>query len=228
MAEIPIERKENRGWLPWILGLLVLLLLAYCFTRSRGARPADTTAGRPDATATTVAGGTGTAMAGGTTAGAASDTAAGTGGAAGAAANGGRAGAAVDAFAQFVAARDTSRETETQHQYTAEGTRRLAAALDAIAGGNPNIAAYADSMRRSIDRLQQTSRQDMHADDAKAAFSAAVSAMTAIDRTRGGARDVAPMRAIYNQLDSKRLLMPQLPTVDRFFRAANDALQAMH
>jgi hypothetical protein len=35
------------------------------------------------------------------------------------------------------------------------------------------------------------------------------------------------MRAIYTQLDSKRPLVPQLPTVYRFFDAARDALQAM-
>jgi hypothetical protein len=61
----------------------------------------------------------------------------------------------------------------------------------------------------------------------KAAFSAAVSAMAQIDRARGRTRDVAPMRAIYDELDSKRPLLPQLGTVDRFFRAAGDALQAM-
>ncbi len=41
MAEIPIERKESRNWLPLILGLLALLaVLAYCFTRNRGAETA--------------------------------------------------------------------------------------------------------------------------------------------------------------------------------------------
>jgi hypothetical protein len=128
---------------------------------------------------------------------------------------------------QFVQARDTSNETEGQHQYTAEGTRRLATALDAIAGGSPNISVYADSMRRSIDRLQQSSDNDVHADDAKAAFSAAVSAMEQIDRARGRTRDVAPLRATYNDLSGRRPLLPQLPTVDRFFKAAADALQQM-
>jgi hypothetical protein len=133
----------------------------------------------------------------------------------------------IDQYAQFVQARDTAQETEANHVYTAEGTSRLAAALEGIAGGNPNIAVYADSMRRSIQRLRTSGPNDTHADDVKAAFSAAVSAMEQIDRARGRTRDVAPMRAIYNQLSAERPLLPQLATVDRFFRAAGEALQAM-
>lgn len=220
MAEIPIERKEGRNWLPLILGLLALVVvLGYCFTRNRTpdtvARPGDSTA---VATAPV----------------AATDTAAGmTGAAAGAAATGAAAGAtgnangAIDQFVQFVQQRDTSNETEARHQYTAEGTRRLAAALEGIAGTSPNIAVYADSMRSAIDRLQRSSANDVHADDAKAAFSAAVSAMAQIDQARGRTRDVAPMRAIYGELSGQRPLMPQLGTVDRFFKAAADALTAM-
>jgi hypothetical protein len=72
-------------------------------------------------------------------------------------------------FITYVTTRDTVQETEGNHQYTAGGVRRLAAALEEIAGGNPNIAVYADSMRSSVDRLQQSAETDMHADDAKAA-----------------------------------------------------------
>jgi len=220
MAEIPIERKsKGPGWLPWLLGLLLLLLLGYCFARRRNAAPAvadsSATSGTPAAADSTATSGT-PAVAGAATA-TDSANAASAGGAAG----------AIDQFTQFVAQRDTSKETEGQHQYTAEGVRRLAAALEGIAGGSPSIQVWADSMRRSVDRLQQSAATDVHADDAKAAFSAAVSAMAAIDKARGRTRDVAPMRAIYGQLDGKKPLLPQLPTVYRFFDAARDALQAM-
>lgn len=219
MAEIPIERKEGRNWLPLILGLLaLLLLLGFCFMR-RG----------NDGVATAPADSAAVAAAPGATDSAAANTAAApvAGAAAGAAAAGGNANGAIEQFAQFVQQRDTTQETEGQHAYTAEGTRRLAAALDAVAGGNPNISVYADSMRSSIDRLQRSSDKDVHADDAKAAFSAATSAMEQIDRARGRTRDVAPMRAIYNQLSSQRPLLPQLGTVHRFFEAARDALNGM-
>jgi hypothetical protein len=219
MAEIPIERKEGRNWLPLILGLLaLLLLLGFCFMR-RG----------NDGVATAPADSAAVAAAPGATDSAAGNTAAApvAGAAAGAAAGGGNASTAIEQFAQFVQQRDTTQETEGQHAYTAEGTRRLAAALDAVAGGNPNISVYADSMRSSIDRLQRSSDKDVHADDAKAAFSAATSAMEQIDRARGRTRDVAPMRAIYNQLSSQRPLLPQLGTVHRFFEAARDALNGM-
>ncbi len=202
MAEIPIQEKKRNNLLPMILGAIVLLLLlGWCFTRDRGA------AGPVDSTAT--------AMAPGDSVGA--------GMAAGAAAGG----TAMNDFVSYVSARDTAQETEGNHQYTAGGVRRLAAALEGVAGGNPNIAVYADSMRSSVDRLQRSAASDVHADDAKAAFSAAVSAMEQIDRARGRTRDVAPMRAIYNELKSQRPLVPQLPTVQRFFESARDALQAM-
>ena len=103
-------------------------------------------------------------------------------------------------------------------------------ALDQVAGqgGSSAIAVYADSMRHSVDRLQQSSPKDVHAEDAKAAFSAAVSAMTTIDKSQGRTYDVAPMRAIYNRLDPAKPLMPQLGTVEQFFTAAGTALQAMN
>jgi hypothetical protein len=48
MAEIPIERKERRNWLPLVLGLLALLaVLGYCFTRNRDTAT-PTTAGVAD------------------------------------------------------------------------------------------------------------------------------------------------------------------------------------
>ena len=209
MAEIPIERKESRNWLPLILGLLaLLLLLAFCFLRPRG----DTTAARPADSAAVAA----------APAPAAADSVAGA-----PASPAGDANAAIDQFVQFVQTRDTTNETEGQHRYTAEGTRRLAAALEGIAGQSPAVKVYADSMRHSIERLQQSSPNDVHADDAKAAFSAAVSAMAEIDKARGRTNDVAPLRATYQDLSGKRPLMPQLPTVDRFFKAAAENLQKM-
>lgn len=227
MAEIPIERKQSRSWVPLaLLGLLLLLILGYCFLRPRDVTPVG--AGADSARTATVGADTarGAMGAAGATTGAAA-------GAMGAAATGGAgsgAGSAVDQFIQFAQARDTTKETEGQHAYTAEGIRRIAAALDQVAGqsGSSAIQVYADSMRRSVDRLQQSSPKDVHAEDAKAAFSAAVSAMTTIDKAQGRTYDVAPMRAIYNQLSPSKPLMPQLSTVQRFFTAAGQALQAMN
>jgi hypothetical protein len=209
MAEIPIERKKGTNWLPILGALLALLLLGFCYLRrDRGAAPAT---GMVDTTAAVGA----------------------TTGAAGAA---GATGGAVEQFVQFVAARDTSAETEANHQYTATGVRLLASALDELAAGGSggtggasavDIRAYADSMRRSVDRLQQSSANDRHADDARAAFNAAVSAMTSIDKARGRTADAAPMRAIARELSPQRPLVPQLGVVHRFFEAARTNLQQM-
>ncbi len=227
MAEIPIERKQGRNWLPLILGLLALLaVLGFCFTRNRGAETATGAAAGAVAPADSTTATPANAVAGPVPADSAAAT--NTGGApAVAGATAGGANGLIDQFTQYVQARDTTQETEGNHVYTAEGTSRLAAALDGVAGGNPNISAYADSMRRSIQRLRTSGAQDVHADDAKAAFSAAVSAMEQINRARGRNTDVASMRAIYNELSGRRPLLPQLGTVDRFFKAASQALQQM-
>lgn len=221
MAEIPIQRKESRNWLPLLLlGLLLLAILGYCFLRPRDTTPV---AAGADSTRTAT-------MSADTTAGAAGAMATGAAGAAGAGMAAGANGDAVNQFVQFAQQRDTTQETEGQHAYTAEGVRRLAAALDQVAGqgGSSAISVYADSMRSSIDRLQRSSPKDVHADDAKAAFSAAVSAMATIDKAQGRTRDVAPMRAIYSQLNASQPLLPQRPVVDRFFQSASTALQAMN
>ena len=213
MAELPIERKEGRNWIPLVLlGLLLLAILGYCATRGEDdvIVPADTAAG---------VGAVGDTALGGAAAGVAGSVAGG----------GAAAGGAVAQFAEFVAARDTSAETEANHQYTATGTRLLAAALDELAGAENRdaIQVYADSMRGSIDRLQRSGAEDRHADDARAAFNAAVSAMESIDRARGRTNDVAPMRAIARELSPEQPLVPQLGVVHRFFEAARDALQRM-
>lgn len=279
MAEIPIERKERRNWLPLILlALLLLAILGYCFLRPRPAGPvvgadttrtsmvgADTARGAMNATAgaatgavagaamdtgmaatpgavpagspmdTAIAGRPATAMRGGATGGAPMDTgvrvgpAAMAGGAMAGAAGG--ASAAVTRFVQFVQRNDTSMENERTHAYTTEGVRLLATALDQVAGSRnrATIQVYTDSMRHAMTRLQRSGpTSDTHANDAKAAFSAAVSAMAAIDRAQGRTSDVAPMRAIYNELSPSRVLMPQLPIVQRYFIAAGQALQAMN
>ena len=212
MAEIPIQRKERSNLLPLILlALLALGLLAFCFTRRN--TPATAAAGADTTRAATATADTARPAA-----------------AAGAAAAAGTDSAPVAQFSRFVAARDTSQETEGQHAYTATGIRLLAGGLDQVAGqsGQGAIKVYADSMRRSVDRLQQKGPNDVHAEDAKAAFSAAVSAMAAIDKAQGRTADVAPMRAIYNRLKPSQPLMPQLATVNEFFQSADQALKAMN
>lgn len=219
MAEIPIERKERSNLLPLLLlGLLLLGILGYCFLRPK---PAAVVTGADSTRAVTATADTGRSGTAGAAVGAA------TGAAAGAMAGGDS--SAVSQFAQFVQQRDTTQETEEQHAYTSRGVRLLAGALDQVAGqsGQGAIKVYADSMRSSIDRLQRRGPKDAHAGDAKAAFSAAVSAMTVIDKAQGKTYDVAPMRAIYNRLKPGQPLLPQLATVNEFFQAADGALKQM-
>ena len=97
---------------------------------------------------------------------------------------------------------------------------------DSDSAATPNNTPCSSSCAGSSGRNGSTA-EATSTDSALPTFSAAVTAMEQIDRARGRTRDVAPMRAIYNELSAERPLMPQLGVVDRFFRAAGEALQTM-
>lgn len=203
MAEIPIERKPARNWLPLILAaLVVILVLGYCATRNRN-QTAVATAG--DTTSRAARTDTLNRMAATATA-----------------------DSALEQFKQFIQQPPAAAANpgETPHQYAGEGIRLLSAAIEAV-GSGVNVAVYADSMRSSVARMQASSVNDLHSDDVKAAFSAAVSAMDEINRSRGKTVDMAALRSSYSELNATQLLLPQRPVLDRFFKAAADALQAL-
>jgi hypothetical protein len=77
---------------------------------------------------------------------------------------------ALSEYASFIGTTDASRDESRQHQYTAEGIRRLAAAIEGSSAG----ARAGDQivvMRAMADSLQQSpTGSDRHADMARAAF----------------------------------------------------------
>jgi hypothetical protein len=145
MAEIPIERKGGRNWLPLILlGLLALALRATA-SRATAAHPPwrHDRRGRDRG-----------------------DTALGAAGAAGGA--GGRRRRAVPARRAAPSTSSSVRRRARHvgrdrgnHQYTATA-RAARAALGELAGREQRqpIQVYADSMRSSVDRLQQRGEND--------------------------------------------------------------------
>ncbi|MBC8086886.1 MAG: hypothetical protein H7Z40_06445 [Phycisphaerae bacterium] len=206
MMNIPATSRNTRSWLPLILGAIALITQLGCGARESA--NADSTV--PESAGARVAGSDSLAV------------------------NANARPAAVIEFVNFIAARDTVQEAEGNHQYSATGMRLLASALESMAGtaartGDSttavNVTVYVDSMRNSVGRLQQTTTQDQHAQDVKAGLSAAVSALEQMDRAGNRTRDMASLRAIYNELNSTQPLRPQLSVVQRFFEAARDALQ---
>jgi hypothetical protein len=190
MAEIKLERKGTPIW-PWILGLLLLAALLWYFL----GRDSDaTTTGD-----TTAVGATGAAVAPAT------------------GIDGNPAGE--EGFIAYVDRNDTSGETEANHQYTADGIRRLAAMLQ-TSGGGANDGPWI-TMSTIADSLQLTGPgDDRHADMAKRAFQLAVGAM-------GSGAGVAQARTAAEAIDTARPLGEQTAQVRIFFERARDVMRSM-
>jgi hypothetical protein len=127
-------------------------------------------------------------------------------------------------FRRFIATARPARTERAYGAYAAEALERLAADLRALGASQAGVLplrAYADS-------LQLPNTWDgAQADFARAAFLGAVHQFDLL-RARAGARiDVSRLRAIAWQIDSRRPLVPQRTTLDRFFAAAQDALDSL-
>lgn len=196
MAEIKLEKKGTPIW-PWILGLLLLAALLWYFLGRND--DGVTTVG--DSTAVVSPMDSGAVVAGGVD---------------------GAPGGEIDFFA-FVDRNDMSRETEANHEYTADGIRRLAAMLQRNAGTAGGAATSGPWMTMSMlaDSLQMTDpNSDRHADMAKRAFQLAVGAM-------GTGTGTAEARTAADAIDTNRMLLEQSAQVRTFFERARDALRAM-
>ena len=242
VAEIKIQPKQHRG--RWLWLLLLIPIIWFVVHRRSNSQPStgvgtDTTTGTTAAARAPMAAG---ATAGGTLA------AAGGAGAAGTAATPGATASAngddaVTSFTNFVASGNASNDEDAQHQYTADGIRRLADALDARAtsvtgthsgtpaaatstgqsGGSSSVTAQQTSaMRAMADSLTMTAvGSDRHADMARASFDAAVGAMKTLK-----VGNTSTLQSAAHAIDKKKDLLAQKGQITRFFETARDALQS--
>jgi hypothetical protein len=219
MADINIERKSKAAIWPWIVGLLTLGLLIFGITRMTGERsttPRTTAADTMEQTTAAERGGLGAAGA--------------------AATMGGRDQAgegAVNDYVAFVDERIERRvaaqgqiDQTADHETTAEGLRRLAAALDDIANQNGTdrgqIQQHTSNIRQQADRLEQSDPQAMHSDMVRSAFDSAVQAMSMLDRNHGASLQQAAQR-----VQSATPLNNQMEQVRSFFRESRDAVRSL-
>ena len=207
MAEIHIERKERAAW-PWVLlGLLLLALLAWwLLSRNDGtdfATEQDTTAQYADT---------------------ASGTSTGTGGA--------TAGGAVGALVQWTRDNQARADADTTHEFTAEGLRRLAAAIETVAQRADtagSVRAAADSIQMHAEALQRDWQSPNHANHVRLAF---MQAATALERLREqrfpeAATTVAQVRSAAERVQGSQPLLEQRQSVQQFFDVASQTLQSM-
>ena len=208
MAEINIERHERSIW-PWIVGLLVLALLAWWLLSMRSSGNDDNLVAE-------------------TSPGAVADTLPGTG-----ADTRAMMPAAVSDFIRYAEEPRTRPAADSTHSYEAEGVRRLAAALDELADrdtiGKVSLDVRIAALRERADALQRDWRSTAHAGHTRVAFDSAAALIESMQQQRfpSLAGEVAAVRQAADGVKPDGLLLEQTDEVRRFFDRAADAIRAM-
>jgi hypothetical protein len=209
MAEIHVERKSSRVW-GWALLGLAALFLATCVVAWWRSDPRDPlTSG--------VSGGAAAGAAAGTT---------------------GNSSGAVGDYLTFVEEHRARQAAGPTHEYTADGLRRLAAAIAQLSERNGGSAepleAELNVLRSQADSLQRNPQSTDHARYAREAFRTAASLMSALQQRAypkeqhpNVAAEVAQVRVVADLVLPARPLLAQTPDVQRFFDQSGAAIRAM-
>jgi hypothetical protein len=207
MAEIRVEPRERTRW-PWILLGLALLALLVWWLVSRGDREnVVATETQRGAVADTVSA-TGVGTAEGTP-------------------------GAVNEFIRFVEQNQSQFATTLSHQFTADGIRRLAAALGEITErdtvGGAALRPRLDTLRQRADALQRNEESTNHSRYARDAFAQAASIMDDLRQRQypNVANEVTQVREAAQAIKPGQLLLEQDDEVRRFFERSGAALRAM-
>ena len=207
MTELHIERKERSVW-PWVLGILLLLALLLWFLFGRGDGAADTAgiaaADSTVAVATTPAAATGDEALP----------------------------PAVGELVRFAATRPDAGVTQA-HDYTADGLRRLADALGAVAQGvtvsGVDVEERLGAIRAQADAMQRDPTSTQHALQTREAFLLASGLMRQLQEARfaGLANEVGEVNDAASAVQPDRPLLDQTAEVQRFFDRAANAVREM-
>ncbi len=206
MAELHVQRKERSVW-PWILAALVLLGAIAWMLWGRGDN-FDVAAGdATDSSLVAVDPNIGVR-----------DSAAGM-----------LAGTAVTEYLQFVDGR-SSRVASQAHEYTSNGLRQLAAALDEIAvgdsAGGVAVQPRVREIRERADAMQQNRNSNDHALQAREAFVLA-SSLIAQMRGMGAAGDTDALQQAATAIEPSRPLLDQSNQIEQFFEQAGAAIRRL-
>ena len=186
--------KRSSPW-PWILGILALALVAWVAIAAMRDDAADT----QYAAVIDEGQPAGTAGTSGTVPG------------------------AVDDYSEFAAEAD-GLTPGREHEYTAEGIRRLSAALNAVVERNGNDQESRnrfERFRQSAERLEQDPTSVQHAGTVRDVF---MSAVEVFESARVDAGDVSQLRQIASSISADELLLDQADAVKRFFSQSAEAL----
>ncbi len=218
MAELHVQEKERSTW-PWILAAVLAVAALLWFFSGRGNELGVATTDTTDSTMV----------------GRAPDTEL-TGSAAGT-----LDGTAVNEYLQFVDNR-ASREANMSHDYTADGLRQLAAALNEVGGadsvGGVALQPRIDEIRERADAMQRSSSSTEHALQTREAFTLAASLIAQMRGSEGagGTTGTSDAWAQGNResllqaamaIEPSRALLDQTERIEQFFARAGDALRQL-
>jgi len=204
MAEIHIEHNKRSLW-PFVIGLLLLLLVGWLVLTQFGDDDAVVVA--PEAGAVVDP----------TPAVAATP-------------------AATGAVAEFIRYADSTRAAQAMglgHDFTADGIRKLAAAIDDAARSdtvaNAALAPQLADLRQRADSLQRNPDATSHALHTREAFLIAASLIQNLQERRAPDRaaDANAVWAAARRIDARRPLLEQSADVERFFERAATALGSL-
>jgi hypothetical protein len=214
MAEINVQRKTGPApWL-WLVVFLAVLVLAWLVLGLAGreervgvAVPLSPAEPSPAATAIVPGGTAATPGVGGPPAAEAMPP-------------------AVEAFREYL--RQEGAKPGRDHQYTAEGIRRLAGALQAMAGetaAEQDIREQLAQMREAAEQLQAEPDSSNHAGTARRAFETAAGVIARLAQAHPGTQGhVAPLREAVQDLTPEQPLLQQMPAVNQFFERAAEMM----
>jgi hypothetical protein len=144
--------------------------------------------------------------------------------------------AATGAVAEFIRYADSTRAAQAMgpgHDFTAEGIRKLAAAIDDVARSdtvaNAALAPQLADLRQRADSIQANPNATDHALHTREAFLIAASLIQNMQERRAPDRaaDANAVWAAARQVDAKRPLLEQSADVERFFERSAAALRGM-
>lgn len=211
MANIDIQRKGPTIW-PWLIGLLAVVVVVWIWAAAAddtddtdqpiavapppGAAPAGTTGTTPGTTGATP----GTADA---------------------------PGGAISDYLEFAGAPGLpagTPEMGKDHEYTAEGIRKLGAALQDLVERRPGVESQQrlDRFRESAQKIQQDPTSAGHADRVREVFTTAADVVASVE---AGAGDT--LRQAATAIDGSTPLLEQREQVRTFFRQSAEAIQRL-
>lgn len=135
----------------------------------------------------------------------------------------------VTEFLRFADDRSGQNAMGLDHTYTANGIRRLAAALGSLApaGGNPDIATAVQMLSGRASRLERDSSSSQHADEARQMFLSLAGLLTSVQKLRAPdmSAEASSVGDAANAVRADQPLLDQKEQVRAFFDRAATALR---